>query len=215
MQLTLCYFPNSCSTVPWLLLTEVGATFDVRTINLMKGEQLTSEFGRINPKRAVPVLIIDGEPLTENVAIQLWIARQFPAARLVPTESSAELRMLAFLSWCASGLHPFLTPNALPQRYCDLPGSEESVRRCAHRMLQARYAIAEEQLADGREWFFGDFSAADAYFFWAFRRGLQFKVDVMALPYCRAHQERMQRRASVQALQVFEQATMARLAGAA
>ena len=31
----------------------------------------------MNPKHKVPVLLIDGEPLTENVAIQLFIARRF------------------------------------------------------------------------------------------------------------------------------------------
>jgi len=212
MNLTLYYCPYSCATVPWLALTEAGARFEVRAVNLSRGEQTTPEYRRINPKQAVPVLYIDSEPLTENVAILLWIGRHFPAARLVPEDPDAELRLISFLAWCASGLHPWLTPNALPQRYCDLPDSAESVRRCAHQMLKSRYAVAEQLLADGRDWFFGEFSLADPYFFWALRRGTQFQVDVSGLPRCRAHLERMQQRTSVQQLMLFEQATLQQFA---
>jgi len=212
MRLVLYYCPHSCATVPWLALKEAGAPFEVRAVNLPRGEQLTPEYRRINPKQAVPVLLIDGQPLTENVAILLWIGRHFAATRLVPTQPDAELSMISFLAWCASGLHPWLTPNAIPQRYCDLPDSAASVRRCAHKMLQARYAVAEQMLADGRDWFFGEFSAADPYFFWAFRRGTQFQVDVSGLPRCRAHLERMQQRASVRELVAFEQTTLEQFA---
>jgi glutathione S-transferase len=146
-------------------------------------------------------------PLTENVAIQLWIANQFPQARLLPAGPSY-YQAVSLMAWCASGIHPFLTPNLLPQRYCDMPGSEEGVRRCAQKMLHENYAIAD-QLLSGREYFFEHFSSPDAYFFWCFRRGMQFKVDVSAYSHCVAHFERMSRRPSVQKLLAFEARVLA------
>jgi glutathione S-transferase len=62
LDLTLYYAPTACSLVPYLLLTEAQAKFEVRTVNLIRGEHTTAEFGRINPKRAVPVLVINGRP---------------------------------------------------------------------------------------------------------------------------------------------------------
>jgi glutathione S-transferase len=214
MKLTLFYAPTACSLVPYVALTEAGAAFDVTPINLGKGEHTTPEFRRLNPKQAVPVLLIDDQPLTENVAIQIWIARNFPAAELLPRDPLQEIKAIAFLSWCASGIHPRLTPNALPQRFCDLPGSEDSVRRCAQKLLLGNYAIAEEMLADGRDWFFERFSTADVYFFWTFRRGMQFGIDVARFVHCNAHFQRMTQRPSVQQLVAFEKATLDQFARA-
>ena len=67
------------------------------------------------------------------------------------------------------------------------------------------YKIADEMLA-GREYFFDHFTAADAHFFWCFRRGSQFDLDLSAFPNCSAHFERIKRRPSVQRLFAYEQA---------
>src|SRR5664279_4909091 len=139
MNLQLYYGPIACSLVPYITLTEAGAQFEVEVVNFRKGGHMSPEFLRLNPKHKVPVLVIDGEPLTENVAIQLWIANQFPQARLLPA-GPAYYQAISLMAWCASGIHPFLTPNILPQRYCDLPGSEDSVRRCAQKSLHENYA---------------------------------------------------------------------------
>ena len=208
MDLQLFYMPYSCATATYIVLTEAGAPFRVHAVNMSKGEHLKPEYLRLNPKHQVPLLLIDGEPLSENVAIQLWVARQFPAARLLPDGGLDEFRAISWLAWFASGLHPALTPNILPQRYCDMPGTEEGVRRAAHRLLLERLAVAEEHLRD-REWFCAAFTLADAYFYWCFRRATQFKVDVSALPACRALFERVGARPSTRQLLEFEAATLA------
>jgi glutathione S-transferase len=87
----------------------------------------------------VPVLVIDGAPLTENVAIQIWIARHFPAAKLLPEDPMQELHAISLLAWCASGIHPFLSRINSPPRVCDLPGAEESVRRLAQQQLHGAF----------------------------------------------------------------------------
>jgi glutathione S-transferase len=133
----------------------------------------------------------------------MWIARSFPEARLLPATLDEEMKAISLMAWCASGIHPALTPNALPQRYCDLPGSEESVRRCAQKLLHENFQIADARLA-GREWFFDHFTCPDVHFFWCFRRATIFGVDVSAYANCNAHFERMKQRASVQRLLAYE-----------
>jgi glutathione S-transferase len=213
MKLTLYYTPIACSLVPYIALKEAGADFEVNLVNFFKGEHISPAYQRLNPKRRVPVLVIDGEPLTENVAIQIWIARNFPQARLLPAAPMQEIKAIAFLAWCASGIHPTLTPNARPERYCDLPGSEDSVRRCAQKLLKENLAVAEAMLAS-REWFFDHFTTADIYFFWCFRRCTQLNLDLSAYPNCVAHFERMQQRPSVQDLLGYEKQALAGLAAA-
>jgi glutathione S-transferase len=210
MSLVLFYAPLACSLVPYVTLTEAGADFSVRVVDMGKGEQLGDDFARVNPKRKVPVLLVDGEPLTENVAIQLCIARRFPDARLLPADPMQELKAIAFMAWCASAIHPSLTPNARPERYCDLPDSAESVRRCAQRLLAQHFAVGEGALGE-QDWLFGDFGAADAYYYWCFRRASQLGVDLSAFPRAQAHRARMEARPSVQRLLAFEAETKARL----
>jgi glutathione S-transferase len=214
MKLTLYYAPNTCATVPYITLTEAGADFEVRDINTRNGQNRTPEFLKLNPKHKVPVLLIDGEPLTENVAIQIWIHRQFPKAKLLPADPKEEIKAIALMAFCASGIHPHLTPNARPQNYCDLPGSEESVKRVANKLLFEDFNVMDDALA-GREWFFPHFTAVDGYFFWCFRRAISFKLDVGGFRNCMAHLERMRERASVQKLIAHEKKVMEEFARAA
>ena len=129
-------------------------------------------------------------------------------------EASDEIRAISLMAWFSSTIHPHLTPNARPENYCDLPGSEEAVKRVGNRQLFADLKIAEDRLA-GREWFFEEFTAVDAYFFWCFRRALSFKLDLSAFPACLAHFERMQARASVRKVVAYEKEVQAAFAGTA
>jgi glutathione S-transferase len=203
MQLILYYAPNACSLVPYVTLTEAGASFEVRPLNFRKSQHMAPEYLQVNPKHKVPVLVIDGAPLTENVAIQIWIARHYPPARLLPVEPMEELRAISLLAWCASGIHPFLSRINSPARVCDVPGAEESVKRLAVQQLFENYKIADDLLA-GRDWFFDHFTAVDAHFFWCFRRGTQFELDLAQFRNCTAHFERMKARPSVQKLLGYE-----------
>ena len=214
MKLTLAYSPVACSLVPYILLTEAGAQFDILPVNLGKGEHHGAEYLRLNPKGKVPALIIDGQVLTENVAIQVWIARQFPHANLLPADPLNHARAISVMAWCAAGIHPKLTQQARPERYCDLPNTAENVLALGSHSLFELFDIAEGMLA-GREWFFDHFTCADAYFYWCFRRGSLFKPDVSGFKHCLAHSKRMEQRPSVQKLLAYEKAVQAEWAKAA
>ena len=72
------------------------------------------------------------------------IARNFPAAKLLPQDPMKELQAISLLAWCASGIHPFLSRINSPARVCDVPGAEESVRRLAAQQLFENYKIADD-----------------------------------------------------------------------
>jgi glutathione S-transferase len=203
MDILLYYAPVACSLVPYVTLSEAKANFQVRPINLRKQEQKSADYLKLNPKHKVPLLVVDGRPLTENVAIQMWIAHAFPQAKLLPADPWQQLEAISMLAWCASGIHPYLSRIHAPPRVCDLPGAEESVRRLAAEQVLENYAIAEHLLA-GRDYFFDHFTAADVHFFWCLRRGMQFKLDLSAFPNCAAHFERLKSRPSVQKVLAFE-----------
>jgi glutathione S-transferase len=214
MEIILYYAPITCALAPYITLTEAGAKFEARPLNLRKDQHKSPDYLRINPKHKVPLLIVDGKVLSESAAIQIWIARTFPQAKLLPSDPWQELQAISLLSWCASGIHPYLARINAPPRVCDVPGASDSVRRLAAEQLFENYRIADSLLA-GREFFFDHFTAADAHFFWTFRRGGSFELDVSGFPNCVAHFERMKSRPSVQKLLAYEKAVQAEFAKAA
>lgn len=214
MDIVLYYAPIACSLVPYVTLTEAGATFEVRPLNIRKGQQKSAEYLKINPKHKVPLLIVDGRPLSENVAIQQWIARTFPQAQLLPTDPWQELEAISLLSWCSSGIHPYLTRMNSPANVCNVPGADSSVLESARGPLFENFKIADDKLA-GRAYFFDHFTAADAHFFWCFRRALLFDLDLSGFANCTAHFERMKQRPSVQKVLAFEKSVQDAFAKAA
>lgn len=214
MHIALYYAPVTCALAPYVTLTEAKAEFEVRPLNFRKQQHMSGDYLKINPKHKVPMLVVDGRTLTENVAIHSWIARTFPQAKLLPADPWQELNAISLMSWCASGIHPYLSRINNPAKVCDVAGTADSVRRFAIDALNEAFAIADAQLA-GREYFFDHFTAPDAHFFWCFRRATQFELDLSKFPNCQAHFARMQTRPSVQKVLAFEKEVQANFAKAA
>ncbi len=158
---------------------------------------------KINPKHKIPLLVVDGQSLTESTAIQIWIARNFPDAKLLPADPWDELKAISLMSWCSSGIHPYLSRINSPPKVCDAPGSADAVVRQAKGILREAFGIADGMLA-GRETFFDHFTAPDAHFFWCCRRATQFDLDLAEFANCMTHFEKMADRASVQKFLAFE-----------
>src|SRR5262244_399433 len=95
MEIILYYAPNACSLVPYVTLTEANAAFEVRPLNFRKAQHMAVDYLTLNPKHKVPLLIVDGKRLTENVAIQILIARSFPQAKLLPADPWQELQAIS------------------------------------------------------------------------------------------------------------------------
>ncbi|MBM3527856.1 MAG: glutathione S-transferase family protein [Alphaproteobacteria bacterium] len=214
MDIALYYAPITCALAPYITLTEAGAKFEVRPLNFRKNQHNSPEYLKINPKHKVPLLIVDGKILSESIAIQTFIARTFPQAKLLPSDPWQELQAMSIMSWCSGGIHPFLARTNSPQRVCDVPGTEDSVKKIAAANLMELFKIADDMLA-GREFFFDHFTAPDAHFFWCQRRARQFELDLSGFKNIGAHFDRMLSRPSVQKVYAFEKSVQEEFANAA
>jgi glutathione S-transferase len=203
MEIALYYAANTCALAPYVTLTEAGANFEVRPLNYRKRENLSPEYLKINPKHKVPVLVVDGRILSENVAIHQWVHRTFPHARILPSDPWDELQAISLHAWCASGIHPYLSRINNPAKVCDANGASDSVVKLATEFLFEAFQIGDDLLT-GREYFFDQFTAPDAHFFWCCRRATQLGVDISGFPQVAAHFKRMQERASVKKLLAYE-----------
>src|SRR3546814_2949189 len=106
MKLTLYCFPGACSRATMISLEETGAAYSTHVPNMMKNEQKSPEYLAVNPKGKVPVLVVDGEPLTDNIAILGFLADSFPDSGLLlpitdarSEEHTSELQSLMRISY--------------------------------------------------------------------------------------------------------------------
>jgi glutathione S-transferase len=203
MDITLYYAPNTCALAPYVTLTEAGAKFEVRSLNYRKREHFTPEYLKINPKHKVPSLAVDGKVLTENVAIHEWVHRTFPAAQILPADPWDYAQAISLHSWCASGIHPYLSRINSPAKVVDDPSAHASVVKLATEALNEQFQIGDGWLA-GREYFFDHFTAPDAHFYWCCRRATQLGVDISVFANIAAHTRRMEQRPSVKKFLAFE-----------
>lgn len=197
-ELVLHFAPDTCARVPLIALEEIGCPFEVEVVAFMKGQHRSPEYLAVNPSGKVPTLIIDGEPLTENVAILSWLAHRFPQAELLPVvDGLARSRQLADLAYCASGLHPIVTRLRIPHFFCDLPEARSRVFEMAEVAMKLHFAIVDELLGKNAWWYGDRWSIIDAYINWVWFRVTGTDFDASAYRNFARHDARMKTRPAV------------------
>lgn len=190
--------PGTCARVPSIALEEAGAEFDTLVVRFMTGEHRSPEFRKLNPKAKVPTLAIDGQVLTENVAIALYLAERFPAAGLLPKATTLpdRTRQVADLSYCAATLHPIVTRIRMPHFFA---GKEAAfaVWQNGCEAMQDHFALIEQRLEVGPWWYGDAWSVMDAYLYWIYWRVAGADFDVTPYPRFSDHAERMEQRPAV------------------
>ena len=67
-----------------LFLSLLGLDFDLVEVDLLKAEQKTEAFLKLNPFGQVPVLEDDGVVIADSNAILVYLARRYGAASWLP-----------------------------------------------------------------------------------------------------------------------------------
>jgi glutathione S-transferase len=174
----LYYMAGSCSLASHIALYESGIKFE--TAALDRKTRKTSdghEFDQINSKGYVPALRLDdGELLTENVAVLLYIADRNPAAGLAPAEGTLErYRLIEWLAFINSEIHK----NFAPLFY---PAAGEETRHFARTNLTKRLDWLNTALGP-KKFLAGDgFTVADAYLYTVLRWAPRVGIDLATWP---------------------------------
>lgn len=95
--ITLYHSPASRAFTAYWMLEEIGLPFDVRPVDIRKGEQKSPEYRKLNPAGKVPTLT-DGEVVvSENPAIAIYLADRYSYGKLAPRIEEPERG--AYLKW--------------------------------------------------------------------------------------------------------------------
>jgi glutathione S-transferase len=196
MNLELYFAPGACSFVPHVALEAVrsatGQAFEPRLVKLHKGEHRTPEYLAMNPNGQVPVLVADGKPLNQIVAIIDFLDRGFPKAGLLPVEPWARAQAMSQLAWLNNTVHPTFTHVFRAAEFAESEGAQAEVKKVAQARYRRLLERIQEWSAAAKPYWFGErIGAHDAYAFTLLRWGGIAGVDPRSLPGYLAYVERV------------------------
>jgi glutathione S-transferase len=185
--------PGACSLAPHIALREAGARFDLAIVDLKtKHVEDGSSFTALNPKGYVPALRLDdGQVLTENVAVLLYIADQYPMAHLAPPMQGIErYRVIEWLAFINSELHKAFSPLFSP-------AAPEPARQYAREHIMRRLDYMEGALTHADFVSGARFTIADAYLFTVLSWCAEVGVDLERRPALAVYERRLRERPAV------------------
>jgi len=200
-MITLYDFPQSpyCQKVR-LMLAEKDLSYETAFVDLMKSEQRTAEFLRLNPYGKVPVLIDDDEVLYDSTVINEYLEDEYPHPPLMPSQSGERARARIFEDFADNS---FTAQGGLLAAELRKPADQvdrERVQRYRADVLRV-LEFLERQL-EGKDYVAGTFSFADLAFVPRLLMLPGLGVEIPArLKNVSAWSERLKQRASVKQLQ--------------
>ncbi len=162
--------PHSRACMTRALLEELGATFELHTIDFREQQQLAPAYRAINPMGKVPAIRHGDAVVTETVAIFIYLADVYRQAGLAPALDDPDrgpyLRWLVFYAAC---FEPALSDRALKR---EPPPRAQS----PYADFDTTLNTLHDRLAAG-PWLLGErFSAADVLWGNALRFVTSFKL---------------------------------------
>jgi glutathione S-transferase len=191
MSLKLYFAPGACSFVPHCLLQLSGTAYEPVMVKLHKGEQNGDEYKAINPRGQVPVLVDNGQVVTQIVAIILYLDQKFPDAKFLPTDAFARAKAIETLAWMNNTVHPTFTHIFMPQKFSDQPevhGALKTYNTQTYKALLSELeALVQAALAKGA-WLSGErLGPLDIYALTLTRWGSIAGIDPTSYPQLWSH----------------------------
>ncbi len=164
----LYYWPTPNGWKITIMLEELGVPYEVKYVNIGKGEQFEPSFLKIAPNNRMPAIVDPdgpssdgkwgGEPISvfESGAILQYLGRKF--GRFYPADERQRVEVEQWLYWQVGGLGPMAGQAHHFRKYAPekLPYAVDRYTNEVNRL----YGVMNRRLAD-RDFLAGDYSIAD------------------------------------------------------
>jgi GST-like protein len=146
-----------------IFLEEAGLAYNIKPVNIGKGEQFKSDFLTVSPNNRIPALVDTdpaggGKPIAvfESGAILLYLAEK--TGKFLSRDLRARTETIQWLFWQMGNLGPMAGQNNHFSNYAQekLPYAIDRYRNEVNRL----YGVLNKRLAD-RSFVAGDYSIAD------------------------------------------------------
>jgi GSH-dependent disulfide-bond oxidoreductase len=162
------YWPTPNGHKVTIACEEMDLSYEIRPVNIGRGEQFTSEFLAISPNNRMPAIVDpdgpDGRPISifESGAILQYLGRK--TGLFYPADERARVRVDEWVFWQMGGLGPMAGQsnhfrNYAPSFLLDQRHSAYGANRYTNEVNRL-YGVLDKQLAGG-DFIAGDYSIAD------------------------------------------------------
>src|SRR5262245_18349248 len=183
---------SSWSMRPWVLLRQAQIPFQEVQLKFEEkdGGLRVDGIERYSKAQKVPVLLIDGEPVWDSLAICETVAELFPQKQLWPADPSARRVARSICAEMHSGFQAMrgARPMNIRSRYPG-KGLNEKSSKDIKRVLEL-WSECRARFGKAGPLLFGGFSVADAFYAPVVRRFLTYAVELP--PVARAYSEAVQ-----------------------
>jgi glutathione S-transferase len=163
MTMTFYYTPMSSATRVHWAIEELGVPYEKKKVDLSAGDQRKPEYLKLNPNGKVPLLVDDGVPIFESLAILLHLGERYGVDKgLFPTAPLERAQAFKWMAWATATLGDAVS-RILRNTSERFPEAERNAAQGAKARedAQAHLGILDAALA-GREYLVGNaFSFAD------------------------------------------------------
>ncbi|CAA6668273.1 unnamed protein product [Spirodela intermedia] len=163
-----------------LLCPSLRLEYEYKAVNLVKGEQFSPDFEKLNPSKFVPVLVDEGAVIADSFAIILYLEEKYPQHPLLPRDLLKKTINYQVANIVFSGIQPFRILIRLmvfihPQNYIEELSNADKRLEWARHHVETGFEALEKLLerhagkyATGDEIFLADVFLAPQLYAGAF-----------------------------------------------
>jgi len=191
MSLTFYYSPMSTASITHLVLEELGVPYEKVKVDLKAGGTKKPEFMKLNPNAKVPVIVHDGTPIWESVAITLYLGETFGVEKkLFPPPGPKRGEAMMWTVWANVTLGDAFGRWAR-NTMSWIPAEQHNAKAAEAAMTEVRgcLGILDATLA-GKQFLTGDYTLVDTHVNSLVDWLRHSKVDFSAYPNLNAWSER-------------------------
>lgn len=153
-KIVLYWHPMSSASPIACALAELDVPHERVKVDITTAEQRRPDYLALNPNGKVPTLTVDGAPMFEALAIEIWLGQTYGVKRgLWPAVGTAEyLQAMAWSTWAYVTYGAQLTRlNAANE--LGTPGDAHGT--AAHKLLDGLLSLLDDRLSR-QTWMLGD-----------------------------------------------------------
>lgn len=143
------YFRSSAAYRVRIAINLKGVEAAQVEVHLTKdgGAQHTPDYRKINPQALVPALAVDGDVLTQSLAIIEYLDEQYPQPPFLPRDAKERAHVRAMALSIAAEVHPIQNLRVLEYLRHQLHQPEEAVQAWARHWIETGLVAMEGLVA--------------------------------------------------------------------
>ena len=141
------YFRSSASFRVRIALELKGLAYDYIAVQLTRGEHLKEPYAALSADGLVPLLEVQGEKLSQSMAIIEYLDEMHPAPALLPADALGRARVRALAQSIACEIHPLNNLRVLRYLVRDLHVGDEEKNQWYRHWCREGLEAFERQLA--------------------------------------------------------------------